>query len=98
MSDLNPVQLLAAKRDGKALSDDALKALIDGYTDGEVPDYQMSAFLMAAYLNGLSSAEAAALTDAMLQSGTHIDLSNVSGIKVGKHSTGGVGDKVSLIL
>lgn len=98
MSELNPVSLIAAKRDGQALSDAELKGLIDAYTQGTVPDYQMSAFLMAAYLNGLSAAEAAALTDAMLASGTHIDLSGVPGTKVGKHSTGGVGDKVSPIL
>lgn len=98
MTDVNPVSLLAAKRDGKALSPDDLKAFIHAYTDGRVPDYQMSAFLMAAYVNGLSDGEAAALTDAMLHSGTHIDLSDVPGRKVGKHSTGGVGDKVSLIL
>ncbi|WP_103026623.1 thymidine phosphorylase [Salinibacter altiplanensis] len=98
MSDVNPVSLIAAKRDGEALSGDDLRTLVKGYTDGTVPDYQMSAFLMAAYLNGLSAAEAAALTDAMLHSGAHIDLSSVSGTKVGKHSTGGVGDKVSPIL
>ncbi len=98
MDSINPVSLIAAKRDGDALPDDVLTALVDGYTNGEVPDYQMSAFLMAAYLNGLSPAEAAALTDAMLHSGTHIDLSSVPGTKVGKHSTGGVGDKVSPIL
>jgi len=98
MTTVNPVSLIAAKRDGEALSGSDLKALVDGYTDGTVPDYQMSAFLMAAYLNGLTDAEAAALTDAMLRSGTHVDLSSVSGTKVGKHSTGGVGDKVSPIL
>lgn len=98
MSDFNPVALLAAKRDGDELNPADLKALVDAYTDGSVPDYQMSAFLMAAYLNGLSDAEAAALTDAMLHSGTRIDLSQVKGTKVGKHSTGGVGDKVSPIL
>ena len=98
MSDLNPVQLIAAKRDGQALSDADLKAFVDAYTNGTVPDYQMSAFLMAAYLQGLCAAEAASLTEAMLASGTRIDLSAVPGTKVGKHSTGGVGDKVSLIL
>ncbi|MFB6273623.1 MAG: thymidine phosphorylase [Salinibacter sp.] len=98
MSDLNPVQIIAAKRDGEALSETHLKAFVDAHTNGTVPDYQMSAFLMAAYLNGLSGAEAAALTDAMLASGTRIDLSDVPGTKVGKHSTGGVGDKVSPIL
>ena len=98
MSDFNPVSLIAAKRDGEALSGADLAALVDAYTNGTVPDYQMSAFLMAAYLNGLTDAEAAALTDAMLHSGHHIDLSGVPGTKVGKHSTGGVGDKVSPIL
>ena len=98
MSDLNPVRLIATKRDGGALSSDDLTALVDAYTAGTVPDYQMSAFLMAAYLNGLTDAEAAALTDAMLHSGVRIDLSDVPGLKVGKHSTGGVGDKVSPIL
>ena len=95
---LNPVRLIAAKRDGEALSADELTAFVNAYTDGTVPDYQMSAFLMAAYLNGLTDGEAAALTEAMLHSGAHIDLSGVPGTKVGKHSTGGVGDKVSLIL
>ena len=98
MSDVNPVRLIAAKRDGQALSAADLTAFVDAYTDGSVPDYQMSAFLMAAYLNGLTDAEAAALTDAMLRSGVHIDLSGVEGTPVGKHSTGGVGDKVSPIL
>ncbi|MFB6248060.1 MAG: thymidine phosphorylase [Salinibacter sp.] len=98
MSDLNPVRLITAKRDGEALSAADLTAFVDGYTDGAVADYQMSAFLMAAYLNGLTDAEAAALTDAMVRSGVHIDLSAVAGTPVGKHSTGGVGDKVSPIL
>lgn len=98
MSDLNPVRLIATKRDGGELSRSDVTALVDAYTDGAVPDYQMSAFLMAAYLNGLTDAEAAALTDAMLHSGTRIDLSDIPGLPVGKHSTGGVGDKVSPIL
>jgi pyrimidine-nucleoside phosphorylase len=98
MSDVNPVSLIAAKRDGQLVSPDDLHALIDGYTTGDVPDYQMSAFLMAAFLNGLDDVEAAALTDAMLHSGTVLDLSDAPGTKVDKHSTGGVGDKVSLVL
>lgn len=98
MSNLNPVALIAAKRDGQSLSPDALRRLIAHYTAGNVPDYQMSAFLMAAFLNGLDREEAAALTDAMLHSGTVLDLSGTPGTKVDKHSTGGVGDKVSLIL
>ena len=98
MSDVNLVSLIAAKRDGQSIAPDDLYALIDGYTAGDVPDYQMSAFLMAAFLNGLDATEAAALTDAMLHSGTVLDLSDAPGTKVDKHSTGGVGDKVSLIL
>jgi len=93
-----PVSLIAAKRDGETLDPSDVRALVDAYTAGEVPDYQMSAFLMAAYLNGLTDPEAAALTDAMLHSGTVLDLSDLTGTKVDKHSTGGVGDKVSLIL
>lgn len=98
MNDFDPVALLSAKRDGDVLKEEHLKAFVDAYTNGTVPDYQMSAFLMAAYINGLAASESAALTEAMLDSGASIDLSNVPGIKVGKHSTGGVGDKVSLIL
>jgi len=98
MSDLNPVALIAAKRDGQSLPPETLRHLIARYTAGDVPDYQMSAFLMAAFLNGLNREEAAALTDAMLHSGTVLDLSATPGTKVDKHSTGGVGDKVSLIL
>jgi len=98
MSDINPVSLLTQKRDGGALSPDDIHALVNAYTAGDVPDYQMSAFLMASFLNGLDDSEAAALTDAMLHSGRVLDLSDLSGTKVDKHSTGGVGDKVSLIL
>ena len=98
MPDFSPVDLITAKRDGEALPPEALAWLVDAYTAGRVPDYQMSAFLMAGFLRGLSSEEAAALTDAMLHSGQVLDLSAAPGIKVDKHSTGGVGDKVSLIL
>ena len=72
---INPVALITAKRDGQALTADAIKALIDAYTHGDVPDYQMSAFLMAAFLRGMNDAETAALTDAMLYSGAVLDLS-----------------------
>ncbi len=95
---LNPVALITQKRDGQSVAPDDIARLVEAYTAGEVPDYQMSAFIMAAFLQGLSDTEAAALTDAMLHSGTVLDLSGTSGIKVDKHSTGGVGDKVSLIL
>ncbi|NBC16032.1 MAG: thymidine phosphorylase [Bacteroidetes bacterium] len=95
---MNPVHCITQKRDGHALDADALTALIDAYTRGDVPDYQMSAFLMAAFLQGMNEAETAALTDAMLHSGVVLDLSDTPGTKVDKHSTGGVGDKVSLLL
>ena len=97
-ADLDVVALLTAKRDGRALAPADVGALVDGYTRGAVPDYQMSAFLMAAWLNGLADAEAAALTDAMLHSGVVLDLGDLPGTKVDKHSTGGVGDTVSLVL
>ncbi len=98
MDGFNPVELIVAKRDGAELAPEAVKRLIDGYTRGDVPDYQMSAFLMAAFLRGFSEGETAALTEAMLYSGTILDLTDTPGTKVDKHSTGGVGDKVSLIL
>jgi len=95
---VNAVPLIVAKRDGRALAPADVRALVDAYTAGDVPDYQMAAFLMAAFLRGMTDAEAAALTDAMLHSGTVLDLSDLPGRKVDKHSTGGVGDKVSLLL
>lgn len=94
----NIVSLIRKKRDGKVLSKDEIRFLIDSYTADEIPDYQISSFLMAAFLNGLNSEESAALTESMLHSGIVVDLSHVSGKKVDKHSTGGVGDKLSLIL
>ena len=90
--------MITTKRDGGALSPDDVAALVAAYTAGDVPDYQMAAWLMAAFVRGLDDAEAAALTRAMLHSGTVLDLSDVPGVKVDKHSTGGVGDKVSLVL
>jgi pyrimidine-nucleoside phosphorylase len=95
---VNTTQLIRHKRDGGTLSDEQITALIDAYTAGDVPDYQMSAFLMAAFLRGLDEREAAALTRAMLHSGDVLDLSATPGTKVDKHSTGGVGDKVSIVL
>lgn len=94
----NPVSIIRKKRDGKALTKEEIEYLIKEYTRDELPDYQMSAFLMAAYLNTLNDEEAAALTSAMLHSGKVLDLSDIPGKKVDKHSTGGVGDKLSLIL
>ena len=92
------VDLIRAKRNGTPLDPADLKALIDAYTRDEVPDYQMSAFLMAVYFQGMSSEELAAWTDAMLHSGEVIDAGTSPPFKVDKHSTGGVGDKVSLML
>jgi pyrimidine-nucleoside phosphorylase len=94
----NIVSIIRKKRDGQTLLKEEIKYLIDQYTADEIPDYQISAFLMASFLNGLNDEESAALTESMLHSGEIVDLSHVSGKKVDKHSTGGVGDKLSLIL
>jgi pyrimidine-nucleoside phosphorylase len=95
---VNTVELIRKKRDGGLLTHQEIESLIGGYVRGEVPDYQMSAFLMAVYFNGMEAEETALFTDVMLRSGSVIDLSSIPGRKVDKHSTGGVGDKVSLIL
>jgi pyrimidine-nucleoside phosphorylase len=92
------VDLIRRKRDAAELLPEEIRYLIDGYTRGDIPDYQMSAWLMAAYLRGLNGAETAALTEAMLYSGKVLDFSDVPGRKVDKHSTGGVCDKTSLII
>ena len=96
--EFDPVALIARKRDGRQIEAGAIKQLIDAYTSDVLPDYQMSAFLMAAFLKGMDASEIQALTHAMLYSGEIVDLTDVAGVKVDKHSTGGVGDKVSLIL
>ncbi len=90
--------LIAKKRSGGALTDEEIQALIRGYTRGDVPDYQVSAMLMAIFFQGMNSAEITALTLAMRDSGKVVDTSKVAGSKVDKHSTGGVGDKVSICL
>src|SRR5438477_11004236 len=92
------VPLIERKRDGGALTPEQWSALIAAYTDGRVPDYQMSALLMAVVLRGLERQELAALTDAMLASGQRLGFDSWPTPRVDKHSTGGVGDKVSLVL
>ena len=95
---MTPYELIKAKRDGRELSAGDVRAFIAGFTAGTIPDYQMSSMCMAVFFRGLSDSELGAWTQAMLESGEVLDLSDISGIKVDKHSTGGVGDKVSLSL
>jgi pyrimidine-nucleoside phosphorylase len=95
---MNTIEIIRKKRDKKSLTKEEIEFLISGYTKGKIPDYQFSAFLMAAFINGMNKDETAALTNAMLYSGKVIDLSSIKGAKVDKHSTGGVGDKTSLII
>jgi pyrimidine-nucleoside phosphorylase len=93
-----PARIIERKRDGHSLEPEELEAFLVGYLQGEVPDYQMAAFLMAAYLCGLDDDETDVLVRCMLESGSVLDLSHLPGPRVDKHSTGGVGDKVSLPL
>lgn len=95
---LNMPALIAKKRDGKSLSHDELGGIIDGYLNGQVPDYQVSALLMAICFQGMTDEETFSLSDIMARSGDQLDLSGIAGVKVDKHSTGGVGDKTSLIV
>jgi pyrimidine-nucleoside phosphorylase len=95
---MNTVELIKKKRDGKSFSFDEINFLINQFTSGNIPDYQFSALLMAVLLKGMNTKETAALTNSMLNSGKIIDLSSLKGNKVDKHSTGGVGDKTSLII
>ncbi len=92
------VDLIAKKRDGEALTKEEIDFMIEGYTKGEIPDYQMSAMAMALYFQEMTTDERVNLTMAMVNSGDTIDLSGIDGIKVDKHSTGGVGDTTTLIL
>ena len=91
-------EIIHRKRDGHAIPPEEIAALVRGFTAGEIPDYQMAAFCMAVYFRGMDDAEVGALTRAMLESGDVLDLSSIPGLKVDKHSTGGVGDKISLPL
>lgn len=91
-------KVIGDKRDGRVLDPEELRAFLLAYLDGDLPDYQMSAFLMAVYFQGLGPAESEVLVCSMLESGSSLDLSHLPGPRVDKHSTGGVGDKVSLVL
>jgi pyrimidine-nucleoside phosphorylase len=95
---MNTVELIRKKRDKKVLNEEEISFLVHSYTKNKIPDYQFSAFLMAAFLNGMNEEETSALTKAMLYSGKIINLNSIPGSKVDKHSTGGVGDKTSLII
>lgn len=95
---MNFLDIIQKKKESKALSEEEIKYFIENYVKGEIPDYQVSAFLMAIYFNKLNLDETYYLTKAMIDSGDHVDLSEVPGSKVDKHSTGGVGDTVTLVL
>ncbi|ORO45268.1 pyrimidine-nucleoside phosphorylase [Streptococcus oralis] len=95
---MRAVDLIQKKRDGQELTSNEIKWLVEGYVEGTVPDYQMSAFAMAVYFKGMTTREISDLTMNMVKTGQEFDLSAIDGVKVDKHSTGGVGDKVTLIL
>ena len=90
--------LITKKKNGQEHSREELEFIVNGFVDGSVPDYQMSAWMMAVCMKGMTDAETAILTDVMAHSGDMVDLSPIQGIKVDKHSTGGVGDKTTLVI
>ena len=95
---MRAVDVIQAKRDGRELTREEISFLIDGFAKGRIPEYQASAFTMAVFFRGMTAAETVALTDTMMRTGEVLDLSDLPGPKADKHSTGGVGDKTSLIL
>ncbi|MDY0234520.1 MAG: pyrimidine-nucleoside phosphorylase [Gudongella sp.] len=95
---MRAVDIIEKKKQNEVLNKDEIDFMVQGYTKDEIPDYQMSAFLMTIYFNGMNTDEIANLTESFVNSGDQVDLSGIEGIKVDKHSTGGVGDKISLIV
>src|SRR5438045_8978703 len=95
---MRTVDLIQRKRDGEELAPDEIEFMVDGSTTVEIPEYQMSSFLMAVFFSGMTDREVSRLTECMLRSGDTVDLSGIPGVKVDKHSTGGVGDKTSFIV